>query len=141
MILNAYWEPLDFELPRWIAQAKRHGAAGSTQPSTPHTTSSNGKQQSRFPAMPIVSRRALWSCSLREFDLKRAKTDNRRGARVSGWCEISACVGYEACSPVFIWLVFGENASFSGARCHAKQFFDSKFRESTHVRHICKINI
>ena len=48
LILNAYWKPLDFELPRGPSQAKTHGVAGSTQPSTPRTTSSSGRQPIGF---------------------------------------------------------------------------------------------
>ncbi len=46
LILNAYWEPLDFELPQ-LAERNR-GGAGSTRRSIRRTTSSPGRRRRRL---------------------------------------------------------------------------------------------
>ena len=58
LILNAYWEPLDFELPPAGDGGAAHGADGSTPRSNPRTTSSRGRRRPRCPATPIGRRRA-----------------------------------------------------------------------------------
>jgi isoamylase len=68
VILNAYREPLDFELRRGPTRPEIHGTAGSTPHSTPRTTSCRGRQPSLFPAPSIGPRRAPWWCSLRRSD-------------------------------------------------------------------------
>ena len=62
VILNAYWEPLDFELPP-AGKEGTHGADGSTRASTRRRTSSNGRAHRRSRAQPIEPDPALWSCS------------------------------------------------------------------------------
>ena len=57
LILNAYWEPLDFELPRWMKEKENHGADGSTPPWTRRTTSFRGRKQYPFRVPPIAPRR------------------------------------------------------------------------------------
>jgi hypothetical protein len=52
-----------------MAQSEIDGADGLTQLSTPRTTSSSGKQHNWFLATPIGPSRALWLCSLPEFDM------------------------------------------------------------------------
>ena len=62
LILNAYWEPLDFELPPLDRAAKTRGAAGSTRLSTPRTTSWSGRKRSRFTDITTGPSRARWLC-------------------------------------------------------------------------------
>ena len=71
VILNAYWQPLDFELPRLDHAGENPWRRWIDTASTPRTRSSSGRRQSRFLAMPIGPSRALWLCSLREFDTNR----------------------------------------------------------------------
>src|SRR5258708_1412093 len=52
-----------------MAHVKAHGAAGLTQPSTPLAIFSSGMRRSRFPSTSITPSRALWLCSLPEFDM------------------------------------------------------------------------
>ena len=50
LILNAYWEPLDFELPpAGKGGAEPRGAGGSTPPGRRRTTSFPGRRPRRFP--------------------------------------------------------------------------------------------
>ena len=61
IILNAYWEPLTFQLPPLAtADLWRHG---STSHSSRPTTSVRGRRLRRFPAIRIPSRADPWQCS------------------------------------------------------------------------------
>ena len=62
LILNAYWEPLDFELPPVQSGCRDHGTDGSTLLSTRRATSSHGRPRHPFPATPIGPDRARWLC-------------------------------------------------------------------------------
>ena len=64
VMLNAYWEALDFDLPPLCHGAHRDGAGGSTLSSTLPTTSCPGRRHPAFHPLPIGSRHAPWSCCL-----------------------------------------------------------------------------
>ena len=53
LILNAYWEPLDFELPP-VGPAETHGGDGSTRHLTPRKTSFRGRQRHQCQAIDIA---------------------------------------------------------------------------------------
>ena len=54
MILNAYWEPLDFELPPVDERFGIHGDDGSIRRSIRRTRLSNGMRRRRSPLLRIV---------------------------------------------------------------------------------------
>ena len=66
LILNAYWEPLDFELPPVGDGGAARGADGSTPRSNRRRTSSRGRRRPRCPAAPIGRRRAPSSYCLKD---------------------------------------------------------------------------
>ena len=84
-----------------IRRAKTHGAAGSTQPSTPRTISSRGRQRRRFPAIPTGPKHALWSCCLPEFDME--KLGQREYPRCFPIRVVSH--GCSEMSPNWTWLI------------------------------------
>src|SRR5882724_1263303 len=53
---------------RWATRPAPHGAAGSTRPVRPRTTSCSGRRPRVFPATPIGQRRGPSWCSLRTSD-------------------------------------------------------------------------
>ena len=70
VILNAFWEPLDFEFPEPLTALDIPGAGGSTPSSRPRTTSSTGNALPWSPAPAIGRSRARWCCC--------SRTSNRR---------------------------------------------------------------
>ncbi len=85
LFFNAYWEALDFELPRWVRPAPMAGAAGSTRSWNRRTTSSRGRQHPPCQAPPTGPRRARsWSCSPIS---SREQASRREGGapRMPGW--------------------------------------------------------
>ena len=62
LILNAYWEPLDFELPQSAAGKQTRGADGSTLRWTRQMTSLNGNKHRQFQVICIGWGRALSLC-------------------------------------------------------------------------------
>jgi isoamylase len=71
LILNAYWEPLDFELPR-VHQAGENPWRRwiDTALDSPHDILQWETAES-VPGYSYAPRRALWSCFSREFDMKK----------------------------------------------------------------------
>jgi len=59
VILNAYWQPLEFELPLPGSHGAGPGGGGSTRPSIHRTTSSNGRRHNQFHHHRIGPGRAL----------------------------------------------------------------------------------
>ena len=85
LILNAYWEPLDFELPQ-RARSRSRGGAGSTRPSTRRTTSSpwQAAPRGRRSAAPITRARARsWCCGGVSRAARPSIARDRRGSRLT----------------------------------------------------------
>ena len=76
VILNAYWEPLEFELPSAPTALEIHGADGSTPSSIPHRISSTGSERPRFPAIATGRSHAPWWCC----SPASSRSANRRAA-------------------------------------------------------------
>ena len=62
LILNAYWEALEFELPQTAETPQTDGADGSIRRSTHRTISPNGGTRHRYRGAPIGPGPAPWSC-------------------------------------------------------------------------------
>src|SRR5215472_2808307 len=88
-----------------MSQAKRHGAAGSTQPLTRRMTSSSGRRQSPFLALSTASRHALSSYF--------GRPDNRSDGSPPSW---RAEFGYTCWAYVtahFSWSPSSERGGFA----------------------------
>ena len=84
VILNAYWEALDFELPGTTGGSTADGSAGSTRSSRLPTTSSSGGGRPWWTGFAIARSRARWWCSSPRPD----RGVRRRAARRSAEREV-----------------------------------------------------